>query len=82
MLKISKVESIVVSYANEEDYVIYVVRSGHRNTSNKKEFMFYVFTEDAYRMEPFQSGVELLTSEELKIKYNISADQHFTNEQV
>lgn len=46
------------------DYVIVIVPLGRPN-------QYVVFQEDAYEIEPWHSGLKVLTKEQIKEEYNI-----------
>ena len=50
-------------FENEPE-LIHIVRLGYRDT-------YVVFFEDAYELEPWQSGLQVFTAQEIKEKFNI-----------
>lgn len=52
---------------NRPDAVIHLVKSGHIGTDGKP--LFYIFTEDAYESEPFESGIETISLDKIAEKY-------------
>lgn len=52
---------------NRPDAVIHLVKSGHIGTDGKP--LFYIFTEDAYESEPFESGIETISLPKIAEKW-------------
>lgn len=52
---------------NRPDAVIHLVKSGYIGTDGKP--LFYIFTEDAYESEPFESGIETISLDKIAEKY-------------
>lgn len=47
-----------------EPELVHIIKLGYKDT-------YAVFYEDAYELEPWQSGLKVFTAEEIKQKFNI-----------
>lgn len=48
----------------DEPELVHIVKLGYKDT-------YAVFEEDAYHLQPWKSGLHILTAEEIKQKFNI-----------
>lgn len=65
--------------SEEPDRVTHFVRTGYKDNAGNSEW--FVFVEDAYELEPHQSGVKRLSVETIEKEYGVNIPEELAKRQ-